>query len=49
MNLSDWHAHGCQAPVKLASGSWRIFIRLDGQGAWCTLFHGFPTSSWDWH
>lgn len=49
MTLSDWHAHGCQAPVKLASGSWSIFIRLDGQGAWCTLFHGFPTSSWDWH
>jgi pimeloyl-ACP methyl ester carboxylesterase len=49
MTLTDWYAHGNRTPVKLASGSFGIFSRHDGHGAWCTLFHGFPTSSWDWH
>lgn len=26
-----------------------MFTRVEGSGPWCTLFHGFPTSSWDWH
>jgi len=49
MTLGDWYAHGTRAPLRVASGSWAIFTRSDGRGPWCTLFHGFPTSSWDWH
>jgi pimeloyl-ACP methyl ester carboxylesterase len=49
MTLADWYAHGHRETVRLASGSWNIFTRVEGRGSWCTLFHGFPTSSWDWH
>ncbi len=49
MTLNDWYAHGNRAPMQLPSGAWGVFTRVDGSGAWCTLFHGFPTSSWDWH
>ncbi len=49
MTLAEWYAGGRRAPVRLASGTWEIFTRVDGTGPWCTVFHGFPTSSWDWH
>jgi pimeloyl-ACP methyl ester carboxylesterase len=49
MTLTDWYADGTRTPVTLASGTWNVFTRIDGSGPWCTLFHGFPTSSWDWH
>jgi len=49
MTLTEWHTSGNRAPVRLPNGAWGVFTRLDGQGPWCTLFHGFPTSSWDWH
>ena len=26
-----------------------IWYRVMGRGPWLVLFHGFPTSSWDWH
>jgi pimeloyl-ACP methyl ester carboxylesterase len=26
-----------------------VFTRIEGEGPWCTVFHGFPTSTWDWH
>ncbi len=48
MTLDDWYAGG-RAPVTLASGTWSVFARVDGDGRWCTVLHGFPTSSWDWH
>jgi pimeloyl-ACP methyl ester carboxylesterase len=48
MTLTDWYADG-RAPVTLASDTWNVFARIDGRGPWCTVFHGFPTSSWDWH
>lgn len=48
MTLSEWYANG-RVPVTTADGTWNVFARVDGRGPWCTLFHGFPTSSWDWH
>jgi len=26
-----------------------VWYRVTGRGPWLVLFHGFPTSSWDWH
>jgi pimeloyl-ACP methyl ester carboxylesterase len=49
MQLADWYARGHRELLRVASGSWKIFTRIGGDGTWCTLFHGFPTSSWDWH
>jgi pimeloyl-ACP methyl ester carboxylesterase len=49
MTVVDWYAGGRRETVRLASGPWAVFTRLAGTGPWCTLFHGFPTSSWDWH
>jgi pimeloyl-ACP methyl ester carboxylesterase len=49
MQLADWEARGHRETLQVASGSWKIFTRIGGDGTWCTLFHGFPTSSWDWH
>jgi len=49
MTLAEWLAGGHRESVRLASGPWQIFTRVGGAGGWCTLFHGFPTSSWDWH
>jgi pimeloyl-ACP methyl ester carboxylesterase len=49
MILADWHAGGHHESVRLVSGPWNVFTRIGGAGTWCTLFHGFPTSSWDWH
>jgi pimeloyl-ACP methyl ester carboxylesterase len=49
MVLPDWYSGGVRVPVTLASGTWSLFLRHDGSGPWCTLLHGFPTSSWDWH
>jgi pimeloyl-ACP methyl ester carboxylesterase len=34
--------------VDLPLGRRDIFVRTGGAGAWCTLLHGFPTSSADW-
>lgn len=49
VTLAEWHAGGRRESVRLASGPWNVFARSGGAGSWCTLFHGFPTSSWDWH
>lgn len=49
MTLTDWYAGGNRAALTVASGTWNVFTRIEGEGLWCTLFHGFPTSSWDWH
>ncbi|MDP2138452.1 MAG: alpha/beta hydrolase [Candidatus Didemnitutus sp.] len=27
----------------------RVHYRVAGDGPWLVCFHGFPTSSWDWH
>jgi pimeloyl-ACP methyl ester carboxylesterase len=47
--FDDWLAGGGRRAVLLPSGAWNIFTRADGAGDWCTLLHGFPTSSFDWH
>lgn len=47
--LETWRAGGERTPVRLAARDWQIFVRCGGDGAWCTLLHGFPTSSFDWH
>jgi pimeloyl-ACP methyl ester carboxylesterase len=47
--LAAWYAGNHRAPITVAKGTWQIFSRVEGSGPWCTLFHGFPTSSWDWH
>jgi len=51
MTVTEWYGAGARTPVALPSGTWNVFTRLEGRTAapWCTLFHGFPTSSWDWH
>src|ERR1700732_5253497 len=49
MPLADWYAGGRRMRVEIPSGVWSLFSRVEGDGSWCTLFHGFPTSSWDWH
>ena len=49
VTLADWYAGGHRESVRLVSGPWNVFTRSGGTGPWCTLFHGFPTSSWDWH
>ncbi len=47
--LAGWRAGGERTSVRLAARDWQIFVRTGGAGAWCTLLHGFPTSSFDWH
>jgi pimeloyl-ACP methyl ester carboxylesterase len=48
-DLDAWLAAGDRVPVALGGGTWRIFVHTAGEGPWCTLLHGFPTSSFDWH
>jgi len=43
--LLTWMASGKFASVD-GTGVW---YRVMGRGPWLVLFHGFPTSSWDWH
>jgi pimeloyl-ACP methyl ester carboxylesterase len=47
--FEEWIAGGTRIPVRLAARDHDIFVRTGGAGAWCTLLHGFPTSSHDWH
>ena len=47
--FDEWLAGGSRRAVSLRSGTWNIFSRTEGAGDWCTLLHGFPTSSFDWH
>ena len=47
--FDQWLAGGSRRAVSLRSGTWNIFSRTEGAGDWCTLLHGFPTSSYDWH
>ncbi len=49
MTLDDWLAGGTRVPVELSGIRREVWTRVEGDGPWCTLLHGFPTSSWDWH
>ncbi|MCW5889688.1 MAG: alpha/beta fold hydrolase [bacterium] len=49
MTFDDWLARGERLAVDLDDSPRALFVRTAGRGAWCTLLHGFPTSSHDWH
>ena len=49
MTFDEWLAGGRREAVLLGGREWQIFVRCGGSGPWCTLLHGFPTSSHDWH
>lgn len=44
-----WLAGGTRVGVALGDRRHAAFVRTGGNGGWCTLLHGFPTSSFDWH
>jgi len=43
--LLRWKASGHIARVDDTD----VWYRVEGRGPWLVCFHGFPTSSWDWH
>lgn len=43
--LHTWMASGRTANVDGTN----VWYRVGGRGPWLVCFHGFPTSSWDWH
>ena len=43
--LHTWQASGRHVRVETTE----IWYRVKGHGPWLVCFHGFPTSSWDWH
>ena len=43
--LHTWTASGRTANVDAT----HVWYRVEGRGPWLVCFHGFPTSSWDWH
>jgi len=48
-HYETWLEGGARTPLVLGAASRDIFVRSGGVGPWCTLLHGFPTSSFDWH
>ena len=47
--LDTWYSSGQRVPLVLPDQSrHNVFCRVDGNGPWLTLLHGFPTCSWDW-
>jgi pimeloyl-ACP methyl ester carboxylesterase len=44
-DLHTWMASGRTANVDGTD----VWYRVEGRGPWLVCFHGFPTSSWDWH
>ncbi len=44
-DLHTWMASGRTTSV---DGT-HVWYRVEGRGPWLVCFHGFPTSSWDWH
>ncbi len=44
-----WLAGGAREDVVLGDERRAVFVRRAGDGPCCTLLHGFPTSSFDWH
>ena len=43
--LHSWMVSGRTANVDGTD----VWYRVEGRGPWLVCFHGFPTSSWDWH
>ncbi len=48
LDRASWVASGHHIEVALADGPSDVFVRVAGEGPWCTLVHGYLTSSWDW-
>lgn len=48
MAWAEWLSGGSRAPVRLSSGTFEIFRRVQGEGPWLTFLHGFPSSSYDY-
>jgi pimeloyl-ACP methyl ester carboxylesterase len=53
-DFDGWAADGARVGVRLSGKGRGIFERVaqasaDARAPWCTLLHGFPTSSFDWH
>ena len=42
--IEEWWEGGSRERI----GDHDVFVRLEGDGPWVTLLHGFPTSSYDW-
>jgi pimeloyl-ACP methyl ester carboxylesterase len=51
VTYDGWLSGGAREPVTLGGAAHEVFLRTGGaaSGSWCTLLHGFPTSSFDWH
>jgi pimeloyl-ACP methyl ester carboxylesterase len=49
VSYESWLQSGARVPVTLGGERHEVFVRSSGSGAWCSLLHGFPTSSFDWH
>jgi pimeloyl-ACP methyl ester carboxylesterase len=49
-SLEEWYASGQRIKIHLprSNAHHEIFCRVEGDGAWLTLLHGFPACSWDW-
>lgn len=43
--IQTWMASGRSVDVDET----HVWYRTEGRGPWLVCFHGFPTSSWDWH
>ncbi|MGI8661667.1 MAG: alpha/beta fold hydrolase [Acidimicrobiales bacterium] len=48
LERAEWVSSGERIPVAVGGGAVEVFVRVAGDGPWCTLVHGYPTSSWDW-
>jgi len=48
-SFDEWVVAGARRTFRVGAHERGIFVRTAGAGEWCTLFHGFPTSSFDWH
>jgi pimeloyl-ACP methyl ester carboxylesterase len=49
LDRAEWVDGGARVPLALPGGAARtLFCRVEGEGPWLTLLHGFPTCSWDW-
>src|SRR4051794_12673661 len=48
MEIADWWRLGSRIRLSVAGQEREVFCRVDGDGPWVTLLHGFPTCSFDW-
>ncbi len=48
--FAEWIASGERIAVELPQSKRKleVFVRVEGEGPWLTMLHGFPTCSMDW-